>query len=62
MKPEGQSVFVIIHDVKNNELFSDHHHINIMHTRYQLQSLKAWGLVQSLVYQRNLRSCILVRL
>ena len=34
-------------------LFSDHHHINIMHTRYQLHSLKAWGLVQSLVYQRN---------
>lgn len=26
-----------------------------MHTRYQLQSLKAWGLVQSLVFQRNLR-------
>lgn len=47
-------VIIIIHNVKNNELFSDHHHINIMHTRYQLQSLKAWGLVQSLVYQRNL--------
>lgn len=27
---------------------------NIMHTRYRLQSLKAWSLVQSLVYQRNL--------
>lgn len=24
--------FVIVHDVKNNELLSDHHHINIIHT------------------------------
>lgn len=55
MKPEGRFVFVIIiHNVKNNELFSDHHHINIMHTQYQLHSLKAWGLVQSLIYQRHL--------
>lgn len=39
---------------KNNELLSDHHHINIINTQYQLQSLRARGLVQSLVYQRPL--------
>lgn len=36
-----------------------HHHINIMHTWYQLQSLKAWRLVRILVYQRNLRMTLL---
>lgn len=40
MKPEGRFVFaIILHNVKNNELFSDHHHINVTHTRYQLQSV-----------------------
>lgn len=55
MKPEGRSVFCYYHTQcqKTMSLFSDHHHINIKHTRYQLHSLKAWGLVQSLVYQRN---------
>lgn len=39
-----------IRNVKNNV----HHHIKIMHTWYQLQSLKAWHLVQIVVSQRNL--------
>lgn len=30
-------------------LIFDHHHINIVNTRYQLQSLKARGLAKSLV-------------
>lgn len=31
-----------------------------MHTWYQLQSLKAWRLVRILVYQRNLKHCLIV--
>lgn len=34
--------------------FPSHHHINIMYTQYHLQSLKARGLVHSLVLQRHL--------